>query len=49
MFCGTCNVGLLLLEWWEDMSGKRLFYLFCVVCYTRYGDSVTGVILSFLW
>ena len=49
MFCGTCNVGLLLLEWWEDMSGKRLFYLFCVVCCTGYGDSVTGLVLSFLW
>jgi len=32
----------LLLEWWEDMSGKRLFYLFCFVCYTGYG--VTDVV-----
>lgn len=48
MFCGTCNVGLL-LEWWEEMSGKRFFYLFCVVCYTGHGDSVTGVVLTFLW
>lgn len=32
MFCGTCNVGLL-MEWSEDMSGQRLFYVF-VLCAT---------------
>ena len=48
MFCGTCNMGLL-LEWWEDMSGQRLFYVICVVCYTGFGVLVTGVLLSYLW
>jgi hypothetical protein len=46
MFCGTYNVEFLLL-WWENMSGKRLFYLLFVVWYTGYGDSVTGVVFHY--